>query len=69
MALRSIWEVPDLLGAFDVRLVVFMDHMDAETLVNIEEVIIDVGQRFVILLQCLQQYRLGLEELLGNDGI
>lgn len=42
-----------VLGALNVRLVVLVCHVDPEALVNVQEVVVDVGQRLVILLEGL----------------
>lgn len=63
------WEQENVLCAFNIGLVVLMNHMNTKTLINIQKVIIDIRQRLVILLQRLKQHTLGLKELLGHDGI
>ena len=59
----------DLLCAFDVRLVILVNHMNTEPLVNIQKMVIDIRQRLVILLQRLEQYTLTLKKPLGHNRI
>lgn len=69
------WEQRDrkaklhVLGAFNVSLVVLVDHVNPEPLVDVEEVVVDIRQRLVVLLEGLEQHRLGLEQLPGHNGI
>lgn len=58
-----------VLGAFNVSLVVLVDHVNPEPLVDVQEVVVDIRQRLVVLLEGLEQHRLGLEQLPGHNGI
>lgn len=46
-----------------------MRKHDLKTLVNVEEVVVDVLQRLIIFLQCLQKDRFRMPECLGHDGV
>lgn len=59
----------DLLCAFDIRLVVFVGHVDLETLVDIEKVIADGFQGFIVSFQGFEEDRLAFEHFSGCDGI
>lgn len=54
------WEQRDrkaklhVLGAFNVSLVVLVDHVNPEPLVDVEEVVVDIRQRLVVLLEGLE---------------
>lgn len=53
----------------DIRFVVFMGHMNLETLVKVEKVAIDVLQSLVVLFQGFEEHRLALKHFLGRDGV
>lgn len=46
-----------------------MDHMDAESLIDILKVVIDIRQHLIVLLQRLEQDTLALEKLFGHNDV
>lgn len=63
------WEEVNILGAFDVRFVILMDHLHTEALVNVQKVVVDIGQRLILSLQRPEENRFRLEEASWHDGI
>lgn len=57
------------LGAAQIRLDIFMNHVNLESLVNVEKVNVDVLQGFIIGDQGLDQYRFRVHGLLGQQGV
>ena len=59
----------DVLGPFYIRLLVLMRHVYLELLVNVEEMVGDLLERLAVLLERLEQHRLGLKHLPRNDDV
>lgn len=48
---------------------ILVDHVDPEPLVDVQKVVVDIGQRLILLLQRLEQHGFRLEEAAGHDGV
>lgn len=48
-----------------IRLLIFMNHMNLESLINVEEVDVDVVERLVVLPQSLDEDGFAVEKLPG----
>lgn len=59
----------DSLCAFNVRLVILMCHVDLESLIDIQEVTVNVDQRLIIPFERFQKNALGFEEASWNNCV
>ena len=66
---RKDFDGTDVLGPFDIRLLVLVRHVYFELLINVEEMVGDLLKRLAVLLERLKQHRLRLKHLSRHDDV